>query len=241
MGLKKLLRSQDLFGHSITFNFKQQGATHNTLIGGIISLIIKIGFLGYVILHIKKCILYEDNKISMVTDSVDLGQQGKIPFTEIRPFFTLRRQTGLQQIQLSEETDRFISISFKQITIDWWQGGKTTEVGYPARKCEKKDFGQSEQSDKYFEEWNGLSIFCPDFTEEQIYLEGGISNMINTYVMLVVEKCDPNKRKGKMPCHTQGAINEFTKDIQIDFWLVKENLKMDTPPGRRPTFLTYEL
>ena len=64
--------------------------------------------------------------------------------------------------------------------------------------------------------------------------------MVNTYVMVVFKKCDPTKRVGKLPCHVEAGINDFIKDMQIDSWAVQENIKMDTLPGRKPTFETQE-
>ena len=72
MPLNKFFKGQDLFGHLISFNFNENGDTHNTQIGGIFSILIKLGFSIYIFLNIKKCILYEDDKVVEVRDATDL-------------------------------------------------------------------------------------------------------------------------------------------------------------------------
>ena len=46
MSLIKSIRSLDLFGHSIELNFRKKGSTHNTLIGGLVSILI-FTFMAY--------------------------------------------------------------------------------------------------------------------------------------------------------------------------------------------------
>ena len=50
------LKDHDMFGHSIVLNFDKNGDTHNTLIGGIISIMVKIGITVYIFLMSKKLV-----------------------------------------------------------------------------------------------------------------------------------------------------------------------------------------
>ena len=40
--MNKKIRDHDLFGHPVVLNFKQQGDTSNTVLGGAVSILIKI-------------------------------------------------------------------------------------------------------------------------------------------------------------------------------------------------------
>ena len=50
--LKKVIRNQDSFGHPISFNFNKNGDSYTTVIGGFISLLIKIALTAYLVVRI---------------------------------------------------------------------------------------------------------------------------------------------------------------------------------------------
>jgi len=59
--IKQSFLENDMFGHSIALNFQNQGASHNTLIGGFFSSFIKVIFGIYIYLIFKKMIMMEGN------------------------------------------------------------------------------------------------------------------------------------------------------------------------------------
>ena len=54
--LSKRIKNHDMFGHKIEFNYNKRGSSHQTIIGGICSLIIKIMILAYSFILMKKLI-----------------------------------------------------------------------------------------------------------------------------------------------------------------------------------------
>jgi hypothetical protein len=62
-GLKDSIRGHDMFGHIINLNFNRSGQSHNTFIGGFVSMFIKISMSIYVFLNFKKLILKEADSI----------------------------------------------------------------------------------------------------------------------------------------------------------------------------------
>ena len=48
MGLKNYIKDRDQFGHPISLNFSYKGDTHNTILGGLLSVIVNVMLL-YVI------------------------------------------------------------------------------------------------------------------------------------------------------------------------------------------------
>jgi len=63
-----------MFGHVINLNFNRKGSSHNTIIGGIISILIKITIAIYVYLMLKKLILNEDVTIGLQYYALNLDE-----------------------------------------------------------------------------------------------------------------------------------------------------------------------
>ena len=55
------IKTHDLFGHKIELNFNKKGSSHNTLIGGVFSILIKMVMLIYIYLLVKKLVNNEDD------------------------------------------------------------------------------------------------------------------------------------------------------------------------------------
>ena len=83
---KDSIRELDMFGHNVMFNFNRKGPSHNTVCGGIISLMIKIFILGYAILNIKKLIFYEDDKYTSVTWATPNIKLGEVDYSKTNTF-----------------------------------------------------------------------------------------------------------------------------------------------------------
>ena len=78
-----IIKDQDLFGHLITFNFGREGNTHNTRIGGVISIVVKVCFAIFVGLNVKTMVNFEDNKISKANLRNDVDTE-PIPFDQMQ-------------------------------------------------------------------------------------------------------------------------------------------------------------
>ena len=81
--LNSFLLSQDLFGHLISFNFDKKGDTHNTKIGGFVSILVKVFFAIFIGLNAKKMVFYEENKIGQVYEAMDVDKE-PIAFKDTR-------------------------------------------------------------------------------------------------------------------------------------------------------------
>ena len=72
--IKNLYRSvkgADFFGYQVRLNFNKNGEVHNTFIGGIFSILIRVLMLGYVVNLFHKMISYGGDK----NLSVEMGQR----------------------------------------------------------------------------------------------------------------------------------------------------------------------
>ena len=67
------LRQQDIFGHPISLNFNRKGDHHKTLVGGFISIWIKILYFSYMIFLLSQLFLYEDDKTFRIEYQKEIG------------------------------------------------------------------------------------------------------------------------------------------------------------------------
>lgn len=63
--LSKLIRGQDVFGHHVSLNFNKEASKHTTVLGGIMSIIVKVTMVLFTLLLLKRLAFYEDDKISI--------------------------------------------------------------------------------------------------------------------------------------------------------------------------------
>ena len=61
--MSNAVKSQDLFGHPIRLNFNQRGSRHKTVVGGFLSIFIRIALVAYVVVVIHRMFSYGDNKL----------------------------------------------------------------------------------------------------------------------------------------------------------------------------------
>ena len=61
----RLMSDQDMFGHTINLNFDKQGDSHQTFIGGIISIVVKILMFIYIGIKFDKLIYREGSSTAV--------------------------------------------------------------------------------------------------------------------------------------------------------------------------------
>ena len=74
--IRKTIKKNDMFGHSVVLNFNRQGETHKTSFGGLISIFIKIVLISYVSFKFYNMINLEDNQYSMNSMPADYNGTG---------------------------------------------------------------------------------------------------------------------------------------------------------------------
>ena len=70
--LKNLIRNRDMFGQPVLLNFNKKGNTHNTFIGGFISLFVQVGLLIYFVIHLRKLVFNLDDKLQVFKKFLDM-------------------------------------------------------------------------------------------------------------------------------------------------------------------------
>ena len=76
--ITKWIKGNDDFGHTVAMNFNRNGETVNTIIGGLLSFIIRWGLRGFLLQRIL--IVYNNNASSFgtVETPVDFKEMGKV-------------------------------------------------------------------------------------------------------------------------------------------------------------------
>ena len=69
--IKSLIKGQDLFGYTVDLNFNKKGHRHNTIIGGIVSIMVKIVMVFYIAFLTNKMMGFKEN----IIEHVNMKQQ----------------------------------------------------------------------------------------------------------------------------------------------------------------------
>ena len=115
--MNKFIESHDLFGHIVNLNFNRNNNSHNTALGGLISILIKIFMIVYIGLISKKVVLSEGNDLSSEQfiyersfgkDKVQLFNQTKMTVSH-----TLTKiSNGMNQVKYDDEARKYIEIRY---------------------------------------------------------------------------------------------------------------------------------
>lgn len=80
--IKKFFLRRDYFGHHISLLFNDRGSEHNTVLGGLISILINLFMIGYIAILLKRAILFENDRIATMHQSQNFKELGAVNFTE---------------------------------------------------------------------------------------------------------------------------------------------------------------
>ena len=134
-------KSQDMFGHPVLLNFNQQGETHTTLVGGLVSIIIKGFILWFLCFKTYRLINHQENKISTTVGTTNVTALGSLQMEdmEIVPWIQFHSMETTWPIVLDpEEYSKFITITTDLLETT---EGHFSWKAFQSRHCTKNDFG----------------------------------------------------------------------------------------------------
>lgn len=67
--ISNFISRRDFFGHQIQLNFNKRGSSHNTVLGGLVSIMIQALMLAYFSLLVKRLYLNEQDQITLINQS----------------------------------------------------------------------------------------------------------------------------------------------------------------------------
>ena len=90
-----------------------------------------------------------------------------------------------------------------------------------------------------FEAWNGITILCPDYPKDfNAVLYGDPASMKSQFFKFTIAECN---KKTRSTCKDSTAINKFVADLQVDNWILQDQVNFAVPSSERPTSLIMEL
>ena len=91
MPILDTIRSQDLFGFPIALNFNKGGSTHKSVLGGAVSIFIKIIIVTYTVVLVNTLVFNENDELQTIKVQSDPDELGEVRLNEMGfvPFITI--------------------------------------------------------------------------------------------------------------------------------------------------------
>ena len=142
VNIKNHIKNHDLFGYRVDLNFNKRGHSHQTIIGGFISLLLKGLIILYVWYLYSKMVGYKENYIDIFEQAQDYDKLGAVKYTDMNLNIlpVLMDSMTLRPIDFDEETRSYISINYNIESYDI-SGNNYESYQHPqeeiieARKC----------------------------------------------------------------------------------------------------------
>ena len=126
---KNFLKDKDMFGHVVNLNFNGKSDSHNTLIGGSISIIIKMFVACFLVTLTKKMILSEGNDLSceeFVIDKIEGNDHEentvKLEESKMMIYHTVSKIRDGQKDVDYENSKQFIELRYVQRVVNFEDG-----------------------------------------------------------------------------------------------------------------------
>ena len=157
-----------MFGHPIGLSFNKKGTTHNTVFGGISSLVVLSFLLFYFYIHLDKMINHKEDKISTKLESINLLEAPEVKLNDMKFILPLNLVYAklFAPIEYTDDVKRFLTIQSYQ--NEWDYTAKPPK--YPTRtplgikSCTEEDFSRTELLTERFLALknNGIDLICPE-------------------------------------------------------------------------------
>ena len=119
---KTYVRETDMFGHSICFNYKQEGETFNTYTGGFVSVLLKLFLTFYVAMCFKKMLFKEGDKIQTFVGAHSLDDLEDVTYPELDMMIMhIIRKTDGTSITEVPDLHRYLTYSYVQREDNWYK------------------------------------------------------------------------------------------------------------------------
>ena len=144
------VKGYDVFGHDILLNYNKKGPSHQTVIGGFVSIIIKLFFVVFVFIKIKAMWFREANAEAM-SESVRIAtdtDKNTIFYNQTQTTFYFMPKKRGERVEIYRKGDpneqlREMSKYFKPY-FAWqrnnWFNSEFKLEKIKAKMCEKSDF-----------------------------------------------------------------------------------------------------
>ena len=118
--IEKKIISKDEFGQKVEFQFNNAGPEHKTCLGGSVTTLIKILYLIYTCILVKKFWLHEDDDITFLLHETEFDDIEAVGFkeTESNMFISLVKSTTQEQLKYNATIQQFIKLEAVHLSYD---------------------------------------------------------------------------------------------------------------------------
>ena len=90
-----------------------------------------------------------------------------------------------------------------------------------------------------FDAWAGITILCPDIPKDfPAVLYGDPASMKSQFYKFTIAQCN---RKTRRTCRGPSTILNYVSDLQVDSWIVQDQVNFAVDASKRPTSLIMDL
>ena len=135
------LRNRDLFGHPVQLNFNRSGPEHNTVVGGVVSLVVKAMMLTYVLLLSRRMVQYEDDDTKSVSSVLEFDYEEGLKISNMSRtmFYKVKTEGNTNQdFKYDDEFKKHLMVVFKFLNTNT-DGEKIVTYG-EFHECTDEDF-----------------------------------------------------------------------------------------------------
>ena len=111
--MSKHITSHDLFAHPIALSFNNKGTSHKTLLGGLVSILIKLLLVFYFFILLRTLVFNQDDKNTSVISGQELEELGTVNFNETyaNMFFLVFDQYNFKGVPYDENVQKYMTFS----------------------------------------------------------------------------------------------------------------------------------
>lgn len=119
-GFGNFIKSYDMFGYQIAFNFERKGDSHTTVIGGSTSILLKLFMIVYITVCFKRLIFYERDQTTTSYDSNPLSEYVDYFHSNATIFHVLIKHDGTN-LNDKEDLQKYINPYFEVVNTNWYK------------------------------------------------------------------------------------------------------------------------
>ncbi|CDW87533.1 UNKNOWN [Stylonychia lemnae] len=215
--LENFITSQDQFGQQISFTYKNS-SNFQSLFGGIVTLIFRVGILIFLITEVIKVIQkkstitssYFTRNLALDTRHIDANEE----------IFDIGLNILSVNKTVEQNFQRFIDVQISQTSFEWVNNSQdyvSTDKPYTLGKCDKGRFlGETVQTQSL-----GIpdTYYCPQNLKTTF--QGQFSTRKSQYLTIEVKKCN-NLKNPSVKCASEEEIKKAFDLIEINIVITNQ-------------------
>lgn len=151
--LKRFINNQDLFGHPISIKFNKKGDHHTTLVGGVMSILLKVFLLFVLVIKTRDMFSRKDAQSFLSVENVDYEDVGTLSFEGQKTLVYVRIQNtvGLNNKALDDDELKEMLSVFEILHSSYQRNDSKIIPGRlnSARRCKKEDFARVDSLNRW--------------------------------------------------------------------------------------------